>query len=138
VPDPGSILAAVAQNVWKKRAYFVGASALVLVNVVADTDYLPSRLRFYHEGWMLGHKAWIVPLAIVAIASLILCLTRTGLIVVASLCLCLGVLFAATYLRDADGSGDALFVSWLAYRTALALAVGLGAALLERASAQTP
>lgn len=119
---------------WGKdhKAVVVAAALMILINIFIDTDWVSEHLsfvNFYHQGWIEHNRQWMIPLIGVAIASIYFAWHRLGFAIILIACIGLGIFFALTYGNPAlDGDWP---VVWLAYRTTLALLVGLVARVAD-------
>ncbi len=128
--DLGSVFDAFVEALRQRKAYAIVASAMFAANVLVDTKLWPDQIRFYHEGWIDEHKAWTISLFIGAVGSLYFSMDRRGFVVIVILAAAMAVFFGVTYERFQGGALPLL--TWLAYRMALALSIGLVAAWVDR------
>jgi hypothetical protein len=118
---------------WSKdnKAVVVTTAALTLANIFIDTDWSPSWINFYHQGWVEHDRQWIIPLIVLAGASLYFSWHWLGFTVIFLTCIGLSVFFALNYAGSASVEGTWPIVVWLAYRATLALLIGLGARVAD-------
>jgi hypothetical protein len=118
---------------WSKdhKAVVVTTVVMILINIFIDTDWSPSWINFYHQGWIEHNRQWVIPLIVLAGASLFVSWHWLGFAVVLLACIGLGVFFALNYAGSASVEGNWPLIVWLAYRSTLALLIGFCARVAD-------
>ena len=121
------LLKSVLEWAKERKAPVFTALVLVIINLVIDRDFVPDWLpwlHFYGQDVLEDKPAWVFLFVILAIGSLILSWHWLGFTIIAATCLVLAVFFGINYGSNPSGTGDWLFIIWLAYRSLLALLIG--------------
>jgi hypothetical protein len=118
---------------WSKdhKAVVVTTVVMILINIFIDTDWSHSWINFYHQGWIEHNRQWVIPLIVLAGASLFVSWHWLGFAVVSLGCIGLGVFFALNYAGSASVEGNWPLIVWLAYRSTLALLIGFCARVAD-------
>jgi hypothetical protein len=122
----GEVLKAVLEWIKDQKAFVSITAILILVNIFIDTDWVPSWLGFYHQGWIERYYSWVFFFLILACVSIIVSQRWLGFAIIVIVCICLAVFFALNYPGSASAKGYWPLVVWLAYRSMLALLIGPG------------
>jgi hypothetical protein len=118
------LLRSVLEWAKDRKATIGTAVVLICVNIIAHIDALPEWLHFYDADVLDRYRSWAFLFIVLAIISIILSQRWLGFTIILAAFIFLAIFFGQNYSES--GAGKSLFIVWLAYRSMLALLIGLG------------